>query len=57
MTNLRQSMVDAHIAAGERALAEVQAAQTVPALFTPEWTERAQADYDRAVAGMRVWSL
>jgi hypothetical protein len=56
MQNLRSNMVEAHAAAGERAIADLKAAETAPALFKPEWTERAQADLDRAREGMRVWS-
>lgn len=57
MTNLRQSMVNAHAQVGEQALVDLRAAATAPALFKPEWVDRAQGDYDRSVGGMRVWSL
>lgn len=57
MQNLRASMVDAHAQAGERALADMKAAATAPALFKPAWSDRAQSEYKAAVAGMRLWSL
>lgn len=57
MQNLRASMVDAHARQGEQALADLRAAALAPAPFTPEWSERAQAEYDAAIAGMRLWSL
>lgn len=56
MANLRVNMVNAHAAAAEAAMMEQQAAVTAPALFKPEWWERAQGDYDRGMAGMRMWS-
>jgi hypothetical protein len=53
---LAVNMADAHAQAGERALMDLRAAKVAPALFKPEWTERAAADYAAAERGMGVWS-
>lgn len=54
--NLATNMVSAHSEAAKRALMDLRAAAVAPALFKSEWPERAQADYDRALAGMELWS-
>jgi hypothetical protein len=54
--NLAENMELAHRDRGLRAVEELRAAQTAPALFKPEWTERAKADLEAAKNGMRMWS-
>ena len=39
-----------------RAVADLEAAREAPGLFKPEWTERAETEFDRANAECRRWS-
>jgi hypothetical protein len=55
--NLASNMVATYAERAERALYDLKAASIAPAPFKPEWTKRAQAEYDEAIAGMALWSL
>jgi hypothetical protein len=56
MDELEENMLFAHRDRGKRALAELEAAAKAPALFKPEWSERASRDLDAARAGADLWS-
>lgn len=46
-----EQLAVAHAQRRSRAAADLQAAATAPALFTPEWTQRA----DRELADANTW--
>lgn len=56
MQQLDENMLLAHRERGQRAVAELEAAAKAPALFKPEWAERASTDLRAAQTGMDLWS-
>lgn len=42
-------------ARGQRAIADLTAAQQAPGLFKPEWTERAHAELQTAQRNLTYW--
>jgi hypothetical protein len=52
-----ETLMFGHRDRAKRAVAELNAAAQAPALFKPEWTERAQADLEAARRGVELASL
>jgi len=46
---LASSLSEAWLRRAQRARSDYMAAQTAPALFTPEWTARAEAEFTAAM--------
>ena len=49
------NLTESWLARARRAEADLDAAAAAPALFTPEWTERALAEFNEAMAWARYW--
>lgn len=50
-----QNLAEAWLARARRARADYNAAQAAPALFKPEWIERAESDFAHAMGQAAFW--